>query len=247
MPMPIRAMLVPQCKEMHFNSSRGSQIVPNFRLKMTGQAPKNAVLSCIGTLLTQHSPCPLAKATRPLRRTASAEAVHLLAMVTAVGTKLGARRRYDHPFDVSNVLAGCRRRQPRSRAGSTSGHAVPQARATDEWSGPAERGEAAARFNLGQEGKLGRGAPVGPTKAEDLVNMAPAQGYLQVSDSYALLQFLPGTRTMPLVSSAADPRAASHPVVVSATCLPCHAKPSQALPRRNRFPLVDMRDKGKHP
>jgi hypothetical protein len=124
---------------------------------------------------------------------------------------------------------------------------VAQARATPEWSGPAKRGKAATQFNLGQACKLGRGAPMGPTKAEDLVDMASAQGHLPVSDSYGLLPFQRGSRALPLVKSAADPRAASLPVVLGASCLPCHVKLSPALPRRNRFPLVVMRDKGKHP
>lgn len=80
------------------------------------------------------------------------------------------------------------------------------------WRPLAERGDADARFNLGQAYRLGRGVPVDLARAQDLYEQAARQGHLDAQTSLGLLQFQNGNRTSALkwlkaAADAGEPRA----------------------------------------
>jgi TPR repeat protein len=80
------------------------------------------------------------------------------------------------------------------------------------WRPLADRGDADARFNLGQAYRLGRGVPVDLADAQVLYEQAARQGHLDAQTSLGLLQFQNGNRTSALkwlkaAADAGEPRA----------------------------------------
>ena len=80
------------------------------------------------------------------------------------------------------------------------------------WRPLADRGDADARFNLGQAYRLGRGVPVDLALAQVLYEQAARQGHSDAQTSLGLLQFQNGNRTSALkwlkaAADAGEPRA----------------------------------------
>lgn len=75
-----------------------------------------------------------------------------------------------------------------------------------EWEAAATRGDADARFNLGQAYKLGRGVQQDLPRAEAYYAQAAAAGHLQAADNYGLLLFQRGERekALPYLRAGAD-------------------------------------------
>ena len=85
------------------------------------------------------------------------------------------------------------------------------AAAVHEWQGPAAVGDPDAMFDLAQAYRLGRGVPEDLAKAEALYAQAAAKGHVQAADTYGLMLFQDGRRTvaLPYIEDAArrgDPR-----------------------------------------
>lgn len=79
-------------------------------------------------------------------------------------------------------------------------------KAVAEWSGPAEKGDADAQFNLGQAYKLGRGVPADGKLAQDWYLKAAQQGHSQAQANLGLILFQNGDReaALPWIQKAAD-------------------------------------------
>ncbi len=84
--------------------------------------------------------------------------------------------------------------------------------AVNEWSLPAQNGDADALFNLAQAYRLGRGVTADITRARQLYAEAAQKGHVKAADNYGLLLFQQGEQqtAMPFIRAAAergDPRA----------------------------------------
>ncbi|MDZ7587841.1 MAG: SPOR domain-containing protein [Parasphingorhabdus sp.] len=93
-----------------------------------------------------------------------------------------------HLFAVAALLVG----SPAVadvRAGIAAWDAGDYKTAVAEWTGPADKGDADAKFNMGQAYKLGRGVPQDMRKAEEFYRQAAALGHVQASDNYGLILF----------------------------------------------------------
>lgn len=79
-------------------------------------------------------------------------------------------------------------------------------KAVAEWTGPAEKGDADAQFNLGQAYKLGRGVPADGKLAQEWYLKAAQQGHSQAQANLGLILFQNGDReaALPWIQKAAD-------------------------------------------